>query len=194
MNLLTDQLPSIIDIDGRRWPVRTDFRACLKTILAFEDPDLTSQEKQAILLRNVYLETPPDFEKASKAAIKFLNGGQESEEADGQRLYSFSKDASFIYSAFRQTHGVDLTTAQMHWWQFLALFMDLGADTVFCNMVSFRKRYQNGKLTKEERREYNENRDLFDLPEIDTRTLEEKERYDEFMRQAKEGKYKEQIP
>jgi hypothetical protein len=194
MNLLLGQLPKTVEINGHEWLINHDFRACLQTILAFEDPDLTPEEKNVVLLNNLYPEIPPDQGKALKAALDFLNGGEETqEETEGPRLYSFAKDANYIYAAFRQTHGIDLSTVQMHWWVFLALFMDLGSETVFCNLISMRKRYRDGKLTKEERREYNQHPELYDLPEIDTRTLEEKIAHDNFMRLAKEGKYREQV-
>ena len=106
----------------------------LADVIAFEDPELTGLEKQAVMLENLYPEQPTDPTAACEIAVRFLNGGSETgegEEDEPLRLYSFSKDAGFIFSAFRQTHGIDLETAELHWWKFLALFMDLGAETTF---------------------------------------------------------------
>lgn len=135
------------------------------------------------MLGNLYPEPIEDAKTALEQGMKFLNGGKVAdEEEDGPRLYSFEKDASFIFAAFRQTHGIDLETAEMHWWKFLALFMDLGADTTFCNLVGLRKRVKSGRATKEEREAAREMGDLFDVPEPDLRTAEEKEQEQEFMR------------
>ena len=187
MNLLVDQFPEAVEIDGIEYPIETDFRACLRTILACEDPELTPLEKQRVMLENLYLEPPHDLRKAFEQAVKFLNGGENQEDSDGLRLYSFDKDARWIFSAFRQTHGIDLETAELHWWKFLALFMDLGSDTAFCGLVHLRKRLKTGKATKEEKQAAREMGDLIDVPELDTRTLEEREQEAEFMRLVKGG-------
>lgn len=183
MNILTEQLPSAVEIAGREYPINTDFRTCVKVILAFEDPELTGHEKQVVLLNNLYDQIPDDVAGAISMAMKFLNGGEDAPpDTEYQpRVYSFAKDANFIFAAFKQTHGVDLETAQLHWWKFLALFMDLGSETTFCNLVSLRKRVKTGKASKEERQAAREMGDLFDIPEPDNRTLEEKEQENEFM-------------
>lgn len=175
----------------KEYPINTDFRVGVRIILAFEDPELTEREKLSVMIENLYPETPKDLEQAVRLGIRFLNGDSAREdEADRDfslRLYSFEKDANYIFAAFQQTHGIDLETAKMHWWKFLALFMDLGADTTFCNLVGLRKRIKTGKASKEELKAYREMREVIDLPEADVRSLEEREREEEFMRLVKEA-------
>lgn len=184
MNILTDTLPEKVDISGVMYQINTDFRTCLKTIMAFEDPDLTPQEKAGILLSNLYPEIPSDIETAIQQANLFLNGGKVNEEESepSPRVYSFSKDANFIFAAFRQTHSIDLQKADLHWWEFLSLFMDLGSETTFCQLVSLRKRIKTGKASKEERQAAREMGDLIEVPEFDDRTLAEKEAEADFLR------------
>ena len=192
-NILTDALPESVSVDGTDYPLNTDYRACLKIILAFEDPKLTNYERQAVLLGNLYGDNPPpDAEKALLSANWFLNGGDgpSSDNTDGDRLYSFSQDARFIFSAFRQTHGIDLQSAELHWWEFLALFMDLGAETTFCSLTGLRKRVKSGRASKEERQAALELGDIFDVPDFEVLSLEEMERaraFDEFVEQAKKA-------
>ena len=189
MNILTDVLPDTITIDDREYQVNSDFRTCLKTIMAFEDNELTPQEKITVMLNNIYVEIPDDVEQAEKQANLFLNGGKEGDSDESSpRVYSFSKDANFIFAAFRQTHNIDLQKDDLHWWEFLSLFMDLGSETTFCQLVSLRKRLKTGKATKEERAAAREMGDLMDVPEIDDRTLAEKEAEAEFMRLVTRGK------
>lgn len=176
MNILTDELPSAVVVDGEEVPINTDFRSSLLAIMAFEDEDLTQSERAAILLRNLYGDAvPANVAEAIRLAMKFLNGGEDSggDEVSPLRLYSFAKDASLIYAAFMQTHGVDLETANMHWWKFLALFMDLGQETTFCQLVGLRKRIKDGSASKEDRKLY---REIYDIAHIeDTRTPEQLE-------------------
>ena len=157
MNILLDDLPEAIEVNGVEYAVNFDFRTGLACILDMESSELTDEEKCILLLRRIYGDViPEDGETAIKLAVKFLDGGKEQSEeqnpfADNTRLYSFEKDSALIYAAFRQTHGIDLQKADLHWWQFLALFQDLGADTGFCNLVNLRRRVNSGEATKEER-------------------------------------------
>lgn len=183
MNILIDELPNTIEISHIEYLINTDFRIVLQILLAFEDNELTGLEKQMVLLKNLYPVIPDNVHEALRLADLFLNGGKEqNEEITGPRIYSFSKDANLIYAAFQQTHGIDLQhTEYMHWWQFLALFMDLGIDTAFCQLVSLRKRVKTGKATREEYQMARDMGEIFDIPELDNRTLEEKEQEAEFM-------------
>jgi hypothetical protein len=197
MSILFQQLPRAIEISGREYPIRSDFRDCLRIILAFEDNELTVMEKQLVLIDNLYQECPPkdDLRKALELGLRFLDGGGEGKDEGtsepAMRLYSFRKDGDFIYSAFQQTHGIDLEAIEyLHWWKFLALFMDLGNETTFCSLVGLRKRVKTGKASKEERLAAQQLGDVFDVPEVDTRSLQEKEAEQEFMRLVEIGRQK----
>lgn len=197
MNIIVDKLPETLAVLGKKYEINTDYKPCIRTILAFEDSDLAMSEKVAILLTNIYRTIPKGHKEMARQAVKqaiwFLNGGkEEADEGDesNPRLYSFSKDSGFIFAAFRQTHGIDLVETEMHWWKFLNLFLDLGADTAFCQLVGLRKRVKTGKATKEERRAAREMGDLFDVPELEMTTLDERERKANFLRLVEQGRKK----
>jgi hypothetical protein len=189
VNILVDSLPDSIRINGKDYPVDTDFRTGIEIITAFEDPDLSDSEKAMVLTGRLYKEKPQDIQEAITKGVRFLDGGESPGDSPndhpGMRLYSFTKDARIIYAAFRQTHGIDLQTERLHWWQFLALFMDLGAETTFSNLVNLRRKVKTGKASKEERKAAREMGDMFEIPDNDTRTLQEKIAADKFMRLLK---------
>ena len=190
MNILTDLLPTAVEVNGQEYPINSDFRACIRVILAFEDPELTGYEKQMVMLKTLYPQQPDDLQVAVQQAVKFLDGGHAGDGEDSGpqlRLYSFEKDAGFIFAAFHQTHGIDLETANMHWWKFLALFMDLGADTTFCGLTGLRKRIKTGTASKEDRQIAREMGEAFDLPEF--MTPDERSAESEFMKLLEEGKH-----
>lgn len=190
MNLLVDALPTAVEIDGKEYEINTSFRDCLRTILAFEDEELTGYEKQAIMLQNLFPEPIENVQAAFEVGTRFLNGGKvgESESESNLRLYSFDKDAALIFAAFRQTHGIDLETAEMHWWKFMALFADLGGETTFCNLIGLRKRVKTGVASKEEKQAARDMGSAFDIPEPDDRTPDEREKEAEFLRMIGGGK------
>jgi len=190
VNLLIDKLPDTIEIDGEDFPINSGFRPCIRIILAFEDEELTSAEKQVILLRNIYKVMPDNTEEAIHQGAIFLNGGEVSSEDEGVtprlRLYSFQKDAKYIFAAFRQTHGIDLELTDMHWWKFLALFDDLGNETAFWSLISLRKKLKTNKASQEERDLAREMDSVIELPEFDMRPWEEREQEAIFLRQVEE--------
>jgi hypothetical protein len=173
----------------------TDFRTCLRIILAFEDPELADVEKRMVLIENLYPEPPDDLERAVELGIWFLDGGEEEQNKEDQeqeqeegKLYSFSKDAPFIFSAFRQTHGIDLETVEdLHWWKFLYLFMDLGEETFFVRLISLRSRLVDGTASKEERKAARKMEKLLEVPQIKKMNLAEMESANRFMELLEKG-------
>ena len=51
---------------------------------------------------------------------------------DSERTIDFIQDASLIYSAFRQTYGINLFNeyGRLHWYEFIALLEGLPEDTL----------------------------------------------------------------
>lgn len=149
---------------------------------------MTLYEKYMVLIANMFVSrVPSNMDAAVLAAVSFLNMSEDKpaealEDSEPKpRLYSFSKDANLIFAAFRQTHGIDISTAKMHWWVFSVLFIDLGPDTAFQNLVGLRKRVKDGTASKEERAVARELGEQFEIRDLDTRTVEEREREREFL-------------
>lgn len=192
MNILTGSLPEAVEIDGEIYDLDTDFRTGIDIMIAFEDDKLSEYEKAVIMVQLLFLKTPTNFIKARAQAIKFLNCGEEENEvglggSDGdetERLYSFQKDAKYIYSAIRQSHGIDLeSVGYLHWWKFCYMFLDLKEECFFSKMIYYRKQEPRGKLAKEEREYCNSIRDILTLPR--QISPEQQEIEEEFMRRLR---------
>lgn len=182
--ILTDKFPTAVRVNGEVYEVNTDFRVGLKIMQAFEDPKLASYEKQGIMVALLFQKKPTDFCAATAAAIKFLDGGRQKTESSTGRVFSFTKDADFIYSAFLQTYGIDLQTASLHWWAFTRMFADLSPDTTFERIVSLRVKRERGLLSKEEQRIWMEAHEVLELEqeEPDAELLAARENFDRLLR------------
>lgn len=180
MNPLIDKLPTKIKIDDEVYEIDPDFRNCIRIIEAYEDDELTIQEKHLIMVKRLYKTIPTNLEQAIIKGVKFLNCGEEQKDIeDVKRTYSFQKDGKYIYSAINQSQHVDLSKVDfMHFWKFCYLFLDVGKDTTFSQIISLRHRKNKHKLTKEERNIFMESREILDLDY----TTEESEKVSEFMR------------
>ena len=169
MNLLLNNPPTKIKIKEKVYDIRSDFRTALRVISAFEDKNLTDSEKVYITLKNIYIEeiSKEDIEEAYIKAVKFLDCGKddrkESNDKPTIRLYSFSKDGNYIYSGINSTHNIDLDKCDIHWWKFVALFMDMNSECAFGEIMYYRQRASEGKLTKEEKKIYKKMKNVLDL-------------------------------
>ena len=168
MNVLTDKFPTKIKVNNKILNINSDFRNCIKIIEAFEDEDLLDEEKYLILIKRLYIDEveDEDLQEAIIKGIKFLDLGEENKnnEENVKRLYSFTKDDNYIYTGIRQSHNIDLNSIEyLHWWNFVYLFLDIGQDCMFNQLVYYRKRKNEGKLTKEERKVYISMRKILDL-------------------------------
>lgn len=184
MNVLTDKFPTKIRIDDKVYEINADFRNCIRIIQAFEDDDLSIMDKYEILIRRLYMQIPKNIQLAIERGIEFLDLGKKPDldRAAPRRVYSFEKDAQYIYTAIKQTHQIDLEEVDfLHWWKFVYLFSDVNADCTFSNMVSLRDKRNCGKLSKEERAIFNRSKDLLDLDY----NIEPSEEENEFMRRLK---------
>lgn len=166
-DILFNDLPTKILVNDKEYGINYDFRTVLKIITALEDVNLYSEEKAAIMLDLLYKDEIPeeDIEEACEKASLFIDCGKyESNKKKEKRIYSFTKDGNYILTGINTTHNIDLSEKlNLHWWKFMALFMDMDNECFFSELIYFRKRKLEGKLTKEEKQQYKRIKDIVDL-------------------------------
>lgn len=190
MNILTSDLPKKIKVNDHIYDINYDYRTIINILLAFEDEELTQEEKTYIMITNLYKEEIPeeDLEEAARKAVKFIDLGKEEKNSSSNsvRTYSFEKDASYIFSGINQTHHIDLEEKpDLHWWKFMSMFMDMSPECMFGELIYYRKRKAEGKLTKEERKNYEKIKDLVDLDYVRKPSEARKKFFEEFNKNKK---------
>ena len=120
------------------------------------------------------------------------NNNNNSENDEGvlkpKRLYSFTQDAKYIYSAIKKSHNVDLENIEyLHWWKFIYYFFDLDEKSFFSQMLYLRNQKNKGKLTKEEKIVYSNLENILELENEEQYTEEEQEKINKFMRRLEES-------
>jgi len=138
-NILLDTLPS----DYKGWLIRTDFRIGVQISLAMTDRSLNAADKTAVALRLLYGNGIPDAQTAAEGLRWFLRGGTD-ERTDLPKdneppSFFWDFDAGRIWSSFKATYGIDLHTANMHWFEFCNLMSSLGKETALSNAMEIRK-------------------------------------------------------
>lgn len=189
MNVFYEELPEALEINGREYPVITDFREWIR----FSDmlkSDIPPEFKLEFL-SEMFLEEVPDLytedeiEEAMDAITSFLslsgtefpdissdeaNSEEESEEVEyeeqrAKKAIYYEQDAPYIISAFRREYQIDLLSVPyMHWWEFRMLLDGLSEESQIKKRIYWRT-CDVSKMDKKERREILKIRRSITIPE-----------------------------
>lgn len=160
-NLLIDELPKNVIVDGKRYAIEWNFRTAILFELLMNDSEYSAEEKIAQSLELYYTdEIPKNIEKALDAIIGFYLCGEKIKTVDGiqkhgrklKNNYSFEQDAAYIYAAFLAQYGIDLNEIQeLHWWKFTALFRSLSEEQKISKIMYYRDVDLKGKSKSEKK-------------------------------------------
>lgn len=142
-----DNLPTTTKIDGIFYPINYGYRAMMAIEIQMFSKN-NDEQKVLNALNLFYLENiPVNREKAIEYMLWFHRCGENKGRSKkggaskGKRGYCFSQDAPLIYAAFRQQYQINLKNtlnADLHWWEFCALFNSLTEDTKMSKVIYWR--------------------------------------------------------
>lgn len=168
-------LPTSIEIDGKKFDIRYDFRAILDIFEALNDPELEQWERIIAALQIFYIdfEALTDYNTAARECFKFINGGQEEKQQKKQaKLVAWEQDFPYIIAPVNRIMGKEIrlipydpenNTGGLHWWTFLSAYTEIG-DCFFAQVVRIRDLKARGKaLDKEDKKFYRRNREAIDI-------------------------------
>lgn len=160
-------LPKTVDINGKIYPIRSDYRDILYVIAALNNPDLGISvlgDERAYAAMYIFY---PDFDKITDHVTAFDKlcwfvdrGNAHSGRNVETPLYDFERDESLIAPAIGQVlHCRIREIPYLHWWDFVDAFTQVG-DGLFAQVVGVRARKFKGKMTKEDKAFYVQNKEL----------------------------------
>ncbi len=182
--LMLGTLPTSLEIHGKAYKIRSDYRNILRIFEAFADKELSDNEKLLLCLKRLYI----DFDKiprvyyheAYQEAHKFISCNAQNDDRPPIRTFNWAKDEQLIFPAVNKTAGFEVRAVDyLHWWTFLGYFESIDGDGLFGTVLSIRQKKARGKkLEKHEREFWQNNRALMALdvePEqVRPKTAEEK--------------------
>ncbi len=177
-DFITGTLPKTVSIDGKEYPIRYDFRIGMQ-FERIQNSGTDDRDRVIRLLQIYYPGIPANVTEAIRQMLWFYRCGEpeeEDEEAKKKRqryqrrnsrdpAFSFSQDAPYIYAAFKEQYGIDLTGADLHWWKFMALFESLNEETKMSKIMYYRKANTSG-LPRERRAFLNEMKKLYQITDL----------------------------
>lgn len=125
--------------DGTVYPMHTDFREWVRFESLIHDGDVPEDLKLFMAVRLIFGDNVPEDILAAKDFLTWFymggrlpqpksngNGNEDAEEPlESRRIYDLEYDAEYVFAAFLELYGIDLSETQMHWWKFRALFKGL---------------------------------------------------------------------
>lgn len=148
-NLLIDTLPDTVEVDGRAFHIRSDFRISIMFELMISDKELSEKQKLQQMLSLYYVdEIPKNVNEAIEQILNFYACGKQRKKKDSNGskrkgitspVYSFDYDDGMIFAAFYDQYGIDLNDIEfLHWWKFKAMFDALKEDNEIVKIMSYR--------------------------------------------------------
>lgn len=176
-SLLLDSAPLTLKIGGAEYPIKTDYRTWVRFELMMLDDGLDDDvlfDDAISLIFDGCLPPPELIGETVDRMMWFYQCGHPDTPIGGdgatkQRVYDYTVDDGYIYAAFLQQYGVDLQQqAQLHWWQFYAMFISLSTDCKFAEILGYRSTKISTKMSPEERRFYRRMQKMYALPQPKT--------------------------
>lgn len=164
------QLPRALEINGAEYEINTDYRNILQIFAAFNDEDLTPQEKVYICMRRLFADLSKlpreDFEEGYTEALRFIEcNDYGKKDKPSPKVVNWEKDEQLIFPAINKVAGTEVRAVPyMHWWTFLGYFQAIDREDIWGFILTIRqKKAQHKPLAKHEKEFYNANRALCDV-------------------------------
>lgn len=186
------QLPTALEVGGKTYAIRSDYRVILTIFQAFNDPELTDDEKCYVCMKCLYIDfeesVPPEhIQEAAEKAYWFCDGGDmpKAENVEGIKTFDWEQDEGIMFPAINKVAGFEVRAVEyLHWWTFLGLF-GVVDDGLFSQVLHLRNKLAKGKkLDKTECEFYRDHRSMVDLKQKLTAEQKEAEERDQaFLRE-----------
>jgi len=190
-NVLIDELPE----EWNGYPVDMDFRTGILISQCMADEELSDVERFYTVRGLLFPESAPNDIEDVEAAIRWylteynhdnhVKSRGKAKKAEETEVFDFDVDQWRIYAAFRMQYGIDLSTAQMHWFVFMGLLANLN-DCTLVRVMNTRGKKITNKMSPETIQALKDAKARFAIktPKERPRSAEEQAALDEFMKYA----------
>lgn len=148
-NIMLDPVPTAWE----GFPIDSDFRTGIQISQIFEDKEMMDAEKFSAASELLFTGIMPYPEEQAQAIQWFLSGWNHDnipKSKNTVRVMDYDVDQWRIYSAFKHHYGIDLHTAEMHYWQFMGLLTTL-EECAFTHVIEIRTKKVTAKMSNEEK-------------------------------------------
>lgn len=164
MSVLTEKFLNTLNVGGTERPINPGFRTVLRCYEIQGNKTELSEKDLIRMLCLFYKKERLFSESHIDQMFWFFSCGREKKKKsfprkiagiNNKQPFDFVEDADLIYAGFLQQYGIDLQEEDMHWWKFMILLENLGADTRLSRIMEYRTiDTASNHLSKEQRNFY----------------------------------------
>ena len=132
--------PEYAEIAGKRYKINTDFRAALRCFEVIEDESICDEERALAVIYILFGVVPTsNLEDFLRIAGDYLRCGEKEENTVSEnRDIDFTADEKYIAASFMSDYQIDLSRADMHFWQYIHLIQGFTDRSVMSRVREIR--------------------------------------------------------
>ena len=141
---LYDSLPDTVSVQGKPYPVVTDYREWLSFLEMLADETYTAEERVLCAMAWYRARPPCNIAEAYQALLRYAScadmphTGRETGKSANTQLLSYTYDGAYIISDFLRFYQIDLTKDALHWYKFRLLLEALPDESAVKQRVAYR--------------------------------------------------------
>lgn len=147
-------LPSHINVAGEPYLLDTDFRKWIDIGEKLDNPEIKIEDIAYVIKGITVLDLFKHREEILKEILDFYTNPNSTPRGSSgnEIILDYVEDGEYIVGSFMQAYNIDLTSVDLHWHMFKALFLSLPEDTKIKQIMQMRG-YKKGNKSYEKQSE-----------------------------------------
>lgn len=115
--------PEYAEVGGIKYKINTDYRVALRCFEVIEDASICDEERALAVIFLLFGEVPTShLDDFLRIAGDYLRCGEKAEtQVSANRDMDFTADEKYIVASFMSDYQIDLSSVDMHFWQYIHL-------------------------------------------------------------------------
>ena len=132
--------PEYAEVKGVRYKINTDYRVALRCFEVIEDGSICDEERAFAVVYLLFGDTPPEhIGELLRIAGTYLRCGEvDNAPTSGERDIDFTADEKYIIASFMSDYKIDLSSTDMHFWQYIQLIQGFTEKAVMSRVREIR--------------------------------------------------------
>ena len=132
--------PEYAEVRGVKYKINTDYRVALRCFEVIEDTEICDQERALAVVFLLFGEVPlEDMGEFLRIAGNYLRCGEkETAQEAHERDMDFNADEKYIVASFMSDYRIDLSSVDMHFWQYIQLIQGFTEDAIMSRVRDIR--------------------------------------------------------
>ena len=132
--------PEYAEVKGKKYKINTDYRVALRCFEVIDDTSISDSERALAVVFLLFGETPfEDTGEFLRIAGDYLRCGEkENAQAAQERDIDFNADERYIVASFMSDYRIDLSSVDMHFWQYIQLIQGFTENSIMSRVREIR--------------------------------------------------------